>query len=102
MRISIAACEDGFDRMRSCLKPGMTEVEVWARLHQANVEWEGEFINTRLLSSGSRTNPWMQEASLRRIEKGDLVACDSDLIGPYGYGADISRTWIAGGKPTDR
>ena len=102
VRISIAACEDGFDRMRSCLKPGMTEVEVWALLHQANVEWEGEFINTRLLSSGSRTNPWMQEASLRRIEKGDLVACDSDLIGPYGYGADISRTWIAGGKPTDR
>ena len=39
VRISIAACEDGFDRMRSSLKPGMTEVEVWALLHQANVEW---------------------------------------------------------------
>ena len=102
IRISIAACEDGFERMRSALKPRMTEVEIWALLHQANVEWEGEFINTRLLSSGPRTNPWMQEASLRRLEKGDLVACDSDMIGPYGYGTDISRTWISDGKPTDR
>ena len=102
MRIAIAACESGFSKMRESLKPGMTEVELWAMLHQSNIEWDGEFIIARLLSSGPRTNPWMQEAGLRPIEKGDLVAVDSDLIGAYGYTADISRTWITDAKPDDR
>jgi Xaa-Pro aminopeptidase len=36
------------------------------------------------------------------IRPGDLVAFDTDLIGPHGYGADISRTLFCGpGKPTD-
>ena len=31
----------------------------------------------------------------------DLISVDTDLIGPHGYGADISRSWVAGGhKPT--
>lgn len=102
IRVAIAACEDGFNRMSSQMLPGMTEVEIWSLLHQANVEWEGEWINARYLTSGPRTNPWSQEASLRVVQKGEIVGCDSDLIGPYGYAADISRTWIADGKPTDR
>ncbi|MHA6686676.1 M24 family metallopeptidase [Mesorhizobium sp. A556] len=45
---------------------------------------------------------WYQEASARVIENGDMIAFDSDLIGPHGYSADISRSWIAGDrKPTD-
>ena len=48
------------------------------------------------LSSGPRTNPWFQECSSRAIEAGDLVGFDTDLIGPYGYCADISRTWLCG------
>jgi Xaa-Pro aminopeptidase len=61
----------------------------------------GEWIETRLLASGPRTNPWFQECSSRPIEAGDLVAFDTDLIGPYGYCADISRTWrCGGGRPT--
>ena len=102
MRIAMAACDDGFRRMQSHTRVGMTESEIWAFLHQANIEWEGEWINARLMTSGPRTNPWSQEASLRAIQAGDVVACDSDLIGPYGYAADISRTWIAGSEPTDR
>lgn len=102
MRIAIAACEDGFDRMRNRAEPGMTEVEIWSMLHQANIEWEGEWINARLLTTGQRTNPWSQETSLRVLQPDEVVGCDSDLIGPYGYGADISRTWIPDGKPTDR
>ena len=31
-----------------------------------------------------------------------MVSFDTDLIGPYGYCADISRAWVAGdGKPSD-
>jgi Xaa-Pro aminopeptidase len=38
---------------------------------------------------------------MRKIEAGDLVCFDTDLIGPYGYCSDISRSWLASGKPTD-
>ena len=34
----------------------------------------------------------------RRTERaGDLVAFDTDLIGSYGFCADLSRTWLCGG-----
>jgi Xaa-Pro dipeptidase len=36
-----------------------------------------------------------------RGRAGDLVAFDTDLIGPYGFCADLSRTWLCGdGAPT--
>jgi Xaa-Pro aminopeptidase len=39
---------------------------------------------------------------MRRIEGGDLVCFDTDLIGPYGYCADISRAWLCGdGRPSE-
>jgi Xaa-Pro aminopeptidase len=35
-------------------------------------------------------------------EAGELVSFDTDLIGPYGYCSDISRSWLCGdGKPSD-
>ena len=88
--------------MERALEPGMTENDLWAILHAENIRRGGEWIETRLLSSGPRTNPWFQECSARVIEDGDLVAFDTDLIGPYGYCCDISRTWLAGdgGPPT--
>ncbi len=99
MRCAIAACETAMDRMYAAMEPGMTENEVWAVLHAENIVRFGEWIETRLLASGPRTNPWFQESSSRVIEAGDLVAFDTDLIGAYGYCVDISRTWIAGGRP---
>ncbi len=39
---------------------------------------------------------------MRPIEAGDMVSFETDLIGPYGYCADMSRSWLAGdGKPGD-
>ena len=39
---------------------------------------------------------------MRVIEDGDIVSFDTDLVGPYGYCADISRSWRCGdGKPND-
>jgi Xaa-Pro aminopeptidase len=87
--------------MRAIFEPGITEVELWARLQQANFERFGEWIETRLLSSGLRTNPWYQEASSKVVEVGELMAFDTDLIGAYGMCVDMSRTWICGdGNPT--
>jgi len=87
--------------MHQKLEPGMTENELWALLHETNIRLGGEWIETRLLASGERTNPWFRECGDRIIRPGDLVAFDTDLIGPFGYCADISRTYFCGpGKPS--
>ncbi|BCH32114.1 peptidase M24 [Mesorhizobium sp. L-8-10] len=96
MRRAIVACEAAMAEMEAALRPGISENELWAELHRGNIARGGEWIETRLLSSGPRTNPWFQECSSRIIEAGDLVAFDTDLIGPYGFCADLSRTWLCG------
>ncbi len=101
MRKSIEVCEEGMTAMREALRPGITENALWAKLHETNIRLGGEWIETRLLSSGPRTNPWFRECSMREIEDGDMVSFDTDLIGPYGYCADISRAWVCGDKPND-
>ena len=102
LKEAIAACEAGIEAMWRALKPGMTENEVWAHLHATNIALGGEWIECRLLTSGERTNPWFQECSDRVIQNGDIVAFDTDLIGPNGYCADISRSWVAGdARPTN-
>lgn len=102
MRRAIVACEAAMGEMQAALRPGISENELWAQLHRGNIARGGEWIETRLLSSGPRTNPWFQECSARIVEAGDLVAFDTDLIGPYGYCADLSRTWLCGdGRPTN-
>ena len=103
MRCAVHACETAMQAMREALRPGLTEQELWAHLHAGNIARGGEWIETRLLASGPRTNPWFQECAARPIEAGDIVAFDTDLIGPYGMCVDISRSWLAGdGRPTDR
>ena len=99
MRRAIVACEAAMGEMQAKLEPGITENELWAELHRGNIARGGEWIETRLLSSGPRTNPWFQECSSRSIEAGDLVTFDTDLIGPYGFCADLSRTWLCGDGP---
>ena len=99
---SVTVTETGMAAMREALRPGMSENELWAILHRENVARGGEWIETRLLSAGRRTNPWFQESSAQRIRPGDLVSFDTDLIGPFGYCADISRTFFCGpGRPSD-
>lgn len=102
MNHAIAVCEAGMAAMHEAIRPGVTENQVWARLHEVNIAHGGEWIETRLLTSGDRTNPWFQESSDRIIRSGELVSYDTDLIGPFGMCADISRSVLCGpGRPTD-
>ena len=98
MKASIEVCEKGVRLMRKELKAGMTEDELWALLHKTNIENGGEWIEGRILSSGPRTNPWMQEATNRIVQQNEIVSFDTDMVGPYGYCADISRTFVEGHK----
>ena len=93
---TIQVCQSGMWRMREASTDGRTENEVWAELHFENIRNGGEWIETRLLSAGTRTNPWFQESSAHVMHTGDMLAFDTDLIGPYGYCADISRSWTVG------
>lgn len=101
MQASIKTAEKGMYLMREKLQAGMTEEELWSFMHKVNIENGGEWFETRLLVSGPRTNPWLQECSNRVINKGDIVAFDTDMVGPYGYCADISRTFVEGNHFSD-
>lgn len=101
MALSVAATEVGMARMRAALQPGITENELWGVLVGTTIGLGGEYSDTRLLSSGGRTNPWYQEATDRRVRPGELVSFDTDMIGPFGYDADISRSFFCGpGRPS--
>ncbi|MGF1551431.1 MAG: dimethylsulfonioproprionate lyase DddP [Paracoccaceae bacterium] len=101
MRCAMHACEASVAAMERACRPGLSEDEVWSVLHAENIRRGGEWIETRLLASGPRTNPWFQECGPRVIGDGEILAFDTDLVGPYGMCSDISRTWWVGsGRPT--
>ena len=98
---SMAGCEAAVAEVEAAIKPGMRETDLFAILYGEVIRQGGEFIETRLLSSGPRTNPWFNEASDRVIRPGELVALDTDTIGCHGYYSDFSRTFHVGsGRPT--
>ena len=102
MRRSIFSCEKSMELMRNHFKPGITEQELWSHFQMEAVSRGAEWIETRLLASGPRANPWYQECSSRPILSGELMGFDTDLVGSYGYCTDMSRTWLCGDvKPTD-
>lgn len=102
MRCASHACEAAVREMFEATKIGMSEDEIWAELHKANIKRGGEWIETRLLATGPRTNPWFQECGPRRLQNNEVLAFDTDLIGCYGICVDISRTWWFGDqKPRD-
>ncbi|KIN60625.1 Peptidase M24 [Sulfitobacter noctilucae] len=101
MRCASHACETAVRRMeyfaRTEVPMGATsEDDIWAVLHAENIKRGGEWIETRLLTSGPRTNPWFQECGPRIVQNNEIVAFDTDLVGSYGICVDISRTWWVG------
>lgn len=96
MRWTIRVCEAGMARMYEVSEPGRTEREIWAELHFENARSGGEWLETKLLTAGQRTNPWYQECSDYVIQCGEMISFDTDMIGPYGYCADLSRSWTCG------
>jgi len=103
LALSMAAAEAAVADVEAAIRPGRTETDLFARMYHSVIAGGGEFIETRLLSSGPRTNPWFNEASSRAIRPGELVALDTDTIGCNGYYSDFSRTFFCGpGRPSAR
>jgi Xaa-Pro aminopeptidase len=100
-RCAVAACEAAMREMQDAIAAGKSENEIWSVLHAGNIRRGGEWLETRIFSSGPRTNPWFQESGPRVISDGELLALDTDMVGTYGMCCDISRTWLCGdGEPT--
>ena len=103
IRWSVAVAEHGIAQLKQAIQPGVSELQLWGLLNYTNLANNGDWHEGRMLASGPRINPWLQEASPRRIESGDLVGLDTDMVGPRGYFADISRTFHCGpARPTAR
>ena len=101
MRCSVHACETAVGLMEDFARANVgqhevSEDDIWAVLHAENIKRGGEWIETRLLTSGPRTNPWFQESGARIVQPNEIVAFDTDLVGSYGICTDISRTWWIG------
>lgn len=99
VRSSLRAVETGVHKLEAAIRPGATENEVWSILHQHIIATDADYVETRLMNSGPRTNPWFQECSDRVMQAGELVALDTDVVGRYGYYADFSRTFLCGDQP---
>ncbi len=103
IRWAVAVAELGIAKLKEALRPGVTETQLWGLLNYTNLANAGAWHDGRMLASGERINPWLQEASMRQVQSGDLVGFDTDMIGPMGYFADISRTFHCGpAQPTKR
>jgi Xaa-Pro aminopeptidase len=84
----------------AAIRPGIREYELLAVLSDALLRRHGEGLFTRLVSSGTNTNPWLTEATDKIVLPGDLVGVDTDANGYEGYVIDVSRTFLCGDDPT--
>ncbi|MEQ8604440.1 MAG: Xaa-Pro peptidase family protein [Marivibrio sp.] len=99
--ISMAGTEAAVAAVERAIRPGVSENDLFAEMYGEVIRQGGEFIETRLLNSGPRTNPWFNEAGARTVRPGDLIALDTDTIGNNGYYSDFSRTFFCGpGRPS--
>lgn len=96
MRQSCAVAEAALYDMEQAIRPGISENELLAIFWHRMLALGGEHCFSRLLVSGHKTNPWFQEAGSKLVRPGDLIAIDTDMIGPEGYACDISRTFLCG------
>ncbi|SAL83488.1 putative peptidase [Caballeronia arvi] len=98
MRAAIVGCERSLLGVQQALQPGITENQLLAILSEGNLAGGGEYLETRLLTAGPRTNPWYQESGDHAVANGDLLAVDTDMIGESGFFTDMSRTFLCGDK----
>lgn len=98
MKCASHSCELSIHEMQNKISIGMSEDAIWAELHKSNIARGGEWIETRLLTTGPRTNPWFQECGPRQLQNNEILAFDTDLIGCYGFCIDVSRTWWIGSE----
>ena len=100
MILNGAIADTMFAEFEEAIRPGVREYELLAVLGDTLLRQHGEFLFTRLVASGTNTNPWMSEAHDKLVQPGDLVGIDTDANGYEGYVLDVSRTFLCGDEGT--
>ncbi|HSK38869.1 MAG TPA: aminopeptidase P family N-terminal domain-containing protein, partial [Arenibaculum sp.] len=77
LALSMSASEAAVAAVERAIRPGVSENDLFAEMYRETIAGGGEFIETRLLASGPRSNPWFQEASDRRVRPTELVLLDT-------------------------
>ena len=97
IRRAVAACEAAYARAREILRPGATEIEVYAELQCAAVKAAGEPIGEfrNDFQSGTPGGPPRDRA----IGAGELMPLDLS-VSLRGYRGDLCRTFAVGGQPS--
>ncbi|KAL3482584.1 Creatinase/aminopeptidase [Aspergillus germanicus] len=96
---SLRATEVAVHKLRTAIRPGVTENELWFVLHASVIAQNGDYCETRLLSAGPRTKPWFQECASYVIRENERIGLDTDVVGCHGYYSDFSRTFHSGPDP---
>jgi len=97
IRLAIRATLAGYTRAQQVIRPGITELEVLTECQAAAQRRTGE---PHFYSGDFRSAAPGGGARNRPIERGELYIIDawSDV---HGYWADMARTWVVGGEPSD-
>lgn len=97
LRHAVAACDAAYAAARRLLKPGLTEVRLFAALQAAAVEAAGEPIGEfgNDFQSGSPGGPPRD----RRVAGGEIAIYDLTAI-YRGYACDVCRSFAVDGRPT--
>jgi Xaa-Pro aminopeptidase len=78
------------------LKPGITERQIEAKVHEFMLSRGCEIIYDIIVASGGNTSPY------RRWATGDLMIVDINAVGPGGYFIDYVRTFKCAAKMTQQ
>ena len=82
------------------LKPGVTERQIEAKVHEFMLSAGCEIIYDIIVASGGNTSPYRRWATDKLIRQGDLVIVDINAVGPSGYFIDFVRCLKCDGKLT--
>ena len=80
------------------LKPGITERQIEAKVHDFMLSRGCEIIYDIIVASGGNTSPYRRWATDKLIQQGDLLIVDINAVGPGGYFIDYVRTFKCGAK----
>ena len=98
LRGAVSGCEAAFAASRRLLRPGLSEVELFARIQAAAVERIGEpigeFGNDFQAGTGGGGLP-----RNRAVRAGELLPLDLSVV-VRGYCSDMCRTLCVGGDPS--
>jgi len=86
----------GMEAVQRAMRPGVTELEIWAEADYAMARAGGEHSAIqKMMGSGPKSNALHGSASRRKLEPGDIV--NIDLCGVYmRYHSNVARSFSIG------